>query len=68
VIGGKAKLRHSNESVASAARRWIVYQPGSSAPEGLQIRRLPRVSLDKVGSRIASDGTYRELMRFNSQQ
>ena len=67
VAGAEAKLRHSNETVASAARRWIVYQPGSSAVEGLRIRRLPRVTLDKVGARMAPDGTYRELMRFSSR-
>lgn len=67
LAGAEAKLRHSNETVASAARRWIVYQPGSSAVEGLRIRRLPRVTLDKVGARMAPDGTYRELMRFSSR-
>jgi hypothetical protein len=67
IDGVEAKLRHSNETVASAARRWIAYQPGSSAVEGLRIRRLPKVTLDKVRARMAPDGTYRELMRLTSR-
>jgi hypothetical protein len=55
--GSQAKLRHSNTTVASAARRWIVFQPGSSALDGLRVQRLPRLHLEKVGARFAEDGT-----------
>jgi hypothetical protein len=65
--GSQAKLRHSNATVASAARRWIVFQPGSSALDGLRVQRLPRLHLEKVGARLANDGTYRELMRLSSR-
>ncbi len=65
--GALAKLKHSNNTVGSAARRWIVSRPDSTALEGLQVRRLPRVHLETVGARVAEDGTYRELIRFSTR-
>lgn len=65
--GAAAKVRHSNQTVASAARRWVVSRPGSTALAGLQVRRLPTVHMDTVASRMAEDGTYRELIRVSAR-
>lgn len=64
--GEAAKVRHSNETVASAARRWIVSHPGSTALCGLQIRRLMTVQMEAVAGQMAQDGSYRELTRLSA--
>ncbi len=64
--GSEVKLRQSNNAVASNARRWIVYSPYSTSVNQLAVRRLPTARLEKVGERIAPNGTFRELMRFSS--
>ena len=62
-VGADAKLRHSNNSVASAAYRWIFSHPGSAVLSELRIERRPRLGREEVVSEEWQTGG-RAIIRF----
>ena len=66
VPGSDAKLRHSNEVVASAAQRWIFTHPDNSAVHDLGVRPRRRVRHQLFPLPSLPSGERRELLRFSN--
>jgi hypothetical protein len=66
VPGGDAKLRQSNEAVASAAQRWIFTHPDNSAVHDLGVRPRRRVRRELFPLPSLPSGARHELLRFSN--
>jgi len=62
--GDLAKLRHSNNSVASSAHRWIIVHPENTSVSDLILRPRARVAHERINIPAGSDGAQRTLIRY----
>jgi hypothetical protein len=64
VAGSEAKLRHSNNAVASAAYRWIVAHPDNVVLGQLQVQARPRLHRHELSVEDSPDGLKRSIIAF----